>query len=152
MKVKISEDLICLENLEFLLEALEHILVLVREMMLLPYYIEKWSLVVDVLGNKSFKISENIFEKIYERIRDNFPQTIHKIYIFGTFVFQDENYFNWNRKDFIVNFEAFSKFKEKERLLILQSRKYSSEFFDDVERSQLQKKYGGDIKDLSQFW
>lgn len=46
---------------------------------------------------------------------------------------------------------AFAEKNEKNRLVVLKS-KYSDGLTQDYPREQLEKKYGGDIEDLDQFW
>lgn len=59
-------------------------------------------------------------------------------------------------KNGIVNFDfliflAFKKTKEPERLVILKN-KYADGLFRDYDRTQVEQKFGGDIKDLKSFW
>lgn len=67
------------ENMNFILEALMHLLILVREKMLLPYHVERWNLFVDCTGTTELSTGNNIMGQIYESIRANFPMTLGKI-------------------------------------------------------------------------
>ena len=48
-------------------------------------------------------------------------------------------------------FLAFTYKNENNRLVIL-SGKFDGQLFKDFNRSQIEKRYGGDLIDLEQFW
>lgn len=58
-----------------------------------------------------------------------------------------EPYFNF----FYNFFQAFIKVKEKNRLVILKG-KFDDKLWNDFKREQVEKKFGGDVRDITQFW
>lgn len=86
------------ENQEFILEALLHFLVMVREKMLLPYYVERWSLLIDVNDVISFKHLQDFLNTIMGAIRRHFASSLHKLYLINLNLLQDKFSDEWNRK------------------------------------------------------
>lgn len=86
------------ENFGAVVEALEHMLVMVREKMLLPYHVERWNLMVDTDDSAVFRNLKGFMEKIYERIKNNFPQSLHKVYFMNVGLMGNITE-DWNRKD-----------------------------------------------------
>ena len=46
---------------------------------------------------------------------------------------------------------AFASIKERERLVTVKG-KFDDSLWNDMEREQVEKKYGGDVPDIEQFW
>lgn len=85
------------ESEEALIEALKYILCLVRVKMLLPYFVERWSLLIDTNDVSVLKNIEEFLEKIYSVVRDHFPESVHKIYLLNVNIMGDIGE-KWNRK------------------------------------------------------
>jgi hypothetical protein len=84
-------------NREFLVEALQHMLVMVREKMLLPYHVERWNLMIDTDDAGVIKNLKEFMEQIYSMVRDHFPMTLNKIYLMNVNMMMDIKE-QWNRK------------------------------------------------------
>lgn len=96
------------ENKEYLIEALQHLLVMVREKMLLPYHVERWNLMVDTDDAGVVKSLDSFLEDVYQMIRDHFPMTLNRIYLMNVNMTLNIKE-NWNRKslkisNFVNNF------------------------------------------------
>lgn len=65
----------------FVLEALDHFLVMVREKMLLPYYCERWNLLIDTNDLGVMKSLEEFLNEIYDNIRTHFAESLERIYL-----------------------------------------------------------------------
>lgn len=89
-------------NQEYLIEALEHILVMIREKMLLPYHVEKWNLMLDTDDVMAMKNIEGFLQALYDMVRDNFPQSLYKVYLRNVNLMSEINE-NWNRKRIIFS-------------------------------------------------
>ena len=63
------------------MEAFRHVLVLVREKMLMPHHLERWILVVDTYKEKDTAKIGQILTTIYNEIKSHFPETLDKILI-----------------------------------------------------------------------
>lgn len=85
------------ENKDYLIEALQHMLVMIREKMLLPYHVEKWNMMVDTDDAGVIKSLDSVLEDIYQMIRDHFPITLNRIYLMNVNMTLNIKE-NWNRK------------------------------------------------------
>jgi hypothetical protein len=73
-----------------LLEALLHTLVLVREKMLLPHHLEKWTLILDTNRSPDLTNINDFFTELSEKISEQFPQTLEKVLIINDGSLQGE--------------------------------------------------------------
>ena len=72
---------------------------MVREIMLLPYHVEKFNILIDLDETSLLKQFENFAEEMYKNVlKKNFPQTINKIFLLGIRVLGSTPVFKWNRK------------------------------------------------------
>jgi hypothetical protein len=78
------------ENQDFILEALLHFLVMVREKMLLPYYVERWSLLIDANDAISLNGLQEFLQGLMTTIRTHFASTLHKIYLMNLHLMIDK--------------------------------------------------------------
>ena len=88
-------------NESFVVEALEHLLILIREKMLLPYYVERWSLLVDTSDSAINSNLNHLLDEVYGFVRNQFPCTIHKIYFMNVSLMSDVVE-TWNRKFLVI--------------------------------------------------
>ena len=51
--------------------------------MLLPFYVEKWVLLIDASDKGVFTGINDFLEKLYDQIRINFPKTLSNIFMFN---------------------------------------------------------------------
>ena len=90
------------ENEGYILEALTHILVMVREKMLLPYHVEKWNLMIDTNDVGVMKNLTEFMNKMFnEVVRNHFPMTINKVYFMNVSNLLMNFAEEWNRKYFL---------------------------------------------------
>jgi L-cystine uptake protein TcyP (sodium:dicarboxylate symporter family) len=80
-----------------IIEALNHILVMVREKMLVPYHVERFNLMVDTNDLGVIKNLGDFMDQVYLNIVGNFPQTIQKFYLMNV-NFMHDVFEKWNRK------------------------------------------------------
>lgn len=73
-----------------LLEALLHVLVLVREKMLLPHHLEKWTLILDTNKAPDLTNINDFFTDLSEKISEHFPSTLEKVLIINDGSLQGE--------------------------------------------------------------
>jgi len=88
---------------EIIIEALNHILVMVREKMLVPYHVERFNIMIDTNDLGVIKNLEDFLNKLWANLQDNFPQSLQKIYLMNV-NFMSDVFEKWNRKKIILNF------------------------------------------------
>lgn len=71
-------------------EALSHVLVLVREKMLMPHHLEKWILILDTNNCSDLSYLNDFLLEISQNISDHFPQTLEKVLIINDGSLQGE--------------------------------------------------------------
>lgn len=86
------------DNEDYILEALNHFLVMVREKMLLPHYVERWNLLIDTNDMGVVKSIEEFLTTLYEDIRTHFAQSLDRIYLMNVHLMQQSILETWNRK------------------------------------------------------
>ena len=82
---------------EIIIVAFNHILVMVREKMLLPHHVEKFNVMVDTSDLGVIKNLEGFLDLLYANIRENFPQSLHQLYLMNV-SFMEDVFKKWNRK------------------------------------------------------
>jgi len=85
------------ENKAYLLEALGHMLVMVREKMLLPYHVETWNLLVDTDDAAVFRNLKGFMDELYDMVQAHFPKSLYKVYFMNVGLL-DKIADQWNRK------------------------------------------------------
>lgn len=129
------------ENLPLIIEALMHILVLVRRKMMLTFYIEQWNLFVDCSGSNVLSGGSDILNKVYQAIRDNFPQTLHKVLVYNGGLLEGID----------AQYNPYNEGTLKDKVVSIQDKKDKT-LFNYIDRDQLEQKYGGSYQDLIAFW
>jgi hypothetical protein len=76
------------DNHEFIIEALNHFLVMVREKMLLPHYVERWNLLIDTNDLGVVKNLDIFLNEMYENVRVHFAESLNKIYLTNVHLMQ----------------------------------------------------------------
>jgi len=129
------------DNLPFIIEALLHTLVLVREKMLLSYHVEKWNLFVDCTNSNELASGANILGNIYEAIRSHFPMTLEKIFILGAGMMEA----------IAAQFNPYQSKSIKDKVVILENIN-DPELASHITKDQLQQVYGGQVPEPAIFW
>lgn len=129
------------DNLNAIIEALLHLLVLVREKMLVPYHVERWNLFLDCNGSNELASGKNILGKLYEAIRTNFPQTLERIILLGGGLLES----------FGAQFDPAQSRGLKDRVTILEDRNDPG-LNQLIGKEQLEYKYGGAVPNSTVFW
>ncbi len=93
---KINQNVEIKGNEHYLIEALFHILVMVREKCLLPFHVERFNLFVDASDAAVIKSMDEFLDKVYEKIRLHFAESIFKIYISNIHIMNNLSD-QWNR-------------------------------------------------------
>jgi hypothetical protein len=70
-----------LSEIQPIVEALMHILVLIREKMLMPHHLEKWMMILDTNDCEDLTHLNDLLTAVSEAISFNFPQTLQKVLI-----------------------------------------------------------------------
>lgn len=83
-----SKDLVA--DTDSTCEAMQHILVLVREKMLMPHHLEKWIMILDTNDCSDLGNLNEFLTVISQTISDNFPQTLEKVLIINDGSLQGE--------------------------------------------------------------
>jgi len=80
-----------------LIEAILHMMIMVKEKMLLPYYVEKLNLLIDTSHISLLKKIEEFFSRLWSKVRTHFPATVHKVYVTNVQLLDDVVKEGWNR-------------------------------------------------------
>lgn len=128
-------------KIDFIIDALLHMLVMVRERMMLSYYIEKWNLIVDCSGTNSLTSEGNILSKIYQAVRNNFPETLNKVYLLEAGI----------QAGIEAQLNPFQGGTLKEKVIMIESAG-GKELDKYISQDQREQKYGGSYQDSISFW
>lgn len=82
---------------DIIMEAINHILVMIREKMLVPYHVERFNIMIDTNDLGVIKNLEDFLNLLWTNLKDYFPQTINKIYLMNV-NFMSDVFEKWNRK------------------------------------------------------
>ena len=125
------------ENKKSLLDATMYLLILVREVMCLPYHIERWNLLVDC-SSIAFAHGQLAFlNDLQDLIRTNFPKTLENIFMFNCKVTEELG----------KKFKPFPSGIDFKRQVFIQN-KYDTTLGKYISPDHLEKKFGGNIDDL----
>lgn len=125
------------ENKEALTNALMYLLVLVREIMCLPYHIERWSLIIEANPSVVAKGTIDWLEEIKDLIRTNFPRTLENLYLFNI----------GSVEDLSKSIPHLANKYDKKRLVFV-NNKYDQRFLEKMAKDQYERRFGGTIDDL----
>ena len=77
---------------------MNHFLIMVREKMLLPHYVEKWNLFIDTDDLGAAKNLLDFLVFMYDNVRTHFAQSLDRIYFINVHLMQQSVLESWNRK------------------------------------------------------
>lgn len=135
INLKKAENLI--QNKEDFLNAAMYLLVLVREIMLLPYHVERWNLVVECSSVSFAHGLLNLLDDLTDLIRTNFPQTLERVYMINSRVTEGLGH----------KFNPFVAGYDKRRQIFI-TNKHDVTIRKYITPDQLERKFGGEIEDL----
>lgn len=129
------------QSIDYIIEALYHILVMVRERMMLSYYVEKWNLIVDCSGTNNLTAEGNILSKIYQSVRNNFPETLNSVFLLEAGIMAGVE----------AQLNPFQGGTLKEKVIMIEQAD-DSHLKKYISKDQREEKYGGNFQNLISFW
>lgn len=125
------------ENKKALLDATLYLLILVREVMCLPYHVERWNMLIDCSSIAYAHGQLNFLTDLQDLIRTNFPKTVERIFMFNCKVTEELG----------KKFRPFPPGADSKRQVFIQN-KFDITLFKYISPEQLEKRFGGTIDDI----
>lgn len=129
-------------NIELITKANISYMNMVRKYSFRKYHIENWVLIIDLdfLGLMDFPV--NAFKKIILDSALFFAGCLHKTYLLNPSGFFS---IGWNIVQKLINRDISEKFS------VLKNTQFS-ELLKDIDKEMLLESYGGDLKNLNNYW
>lgn len=126
------------ENKATLTNAMLYLLILVREIMCLPYHVERWNLLIDSSASAYIHGQLEYLAGIEELIRTHFPKSLENVFFFNSTVTSDLG----------KKFKPFPPGVDSRRRVFVQN-KFDQTLNKYIAVEQREKKFGGAIDDLT---
>lgn len=126
------------ENQRELKEAMMYLLILVREIMCLPFHVERWNLIIDSSATAFANGQLEFLEELQDLIRTNFPRTIEWVFMFNSRVTEELSH----------KFHPFPAGYDRRRRIFV-TNKFDKTLSNYISPDQLERRFGGNIDDLA---
>jgi hypothetical protein len=130
------------ENKQTLIDSTLYLLILVREVMCIPYHVERWDMLIDCSTVAFAHGLLEFLDDLADLIRTHFPRTIEWIFMFNSSITQELG----------NKFRPFPQGFDKRRQIFIKN-KFDPTLKTYISPDQLEHKFGGEIDDLQEdFW
>lgn len=129
-------------DVEHFINAMVHVLELIRMKMYLPGHVENNIVIIETDGLSLFKVPLGHLQGIIQTASNNYPESLAKMYILNpSFILRT----SWNLVKNLMEAETADK------ISFLQSDDFD-QMQEMIPRDQLEEKFGGILPNLTEYW